>query len=69
MEARFTLMISTVLLAGCAGSVAVERPVDGLSCPQNEVVVCTGGSFSRIASTAQRDRRMCRCEALDRVDQ
>mgnify|MGYP006155859003 FL=1 len=63
MEIQNALACATlIMLSGCASERTTNRSEDILSCPPYELVVCRGGTVSRIGSSGRRDPRICSCQ-------
>lgn len=60
--------VIALLLGACAGSAPVRETAEDMSCPPNEVVVCRGGTVSKIGNTNRREPRFCQCRPRNDVD-
>ena len=51
-----------VVINACAGSTGSDKEPDELHCPGTQMIVCTGGSESRIRTHGRSDQRFCNCK-------
>ena len=49
------------LLAACAGSGGMMEPREELQCPSTQMMVCTGGTISKVGNSSRREPRFCDC--------
>lgn len=56
------------LLVACATGGGSSLPREPLQCPATQMVVCTGGTISKIGNSSRREPRFCDCVDRDSLN-
>lgn len=60
--------VLALLMAGCAGRAPASDTAQDMLCLPNEVVVCRGGTVSKIGNSKDREPRFCQCRPRNDID-